>query len=159
MFDEQKTIEFFNRIINAPEISDEEIEANVAKFHEYLSLTHMCDEDTLEKLGKIVECLHEILVIRNTIGYVDVSTLLLAEPEPQMRLTKKPKKTTQTKHYNHYHSSSSSGCGGDSSSSSSCGGSSSSSSSSSCWGSSTSSSSCGGSSSSSCSGSSYSSRC
>ena len=141
MFDEQKTIEFFNRIINAPEISDEEIEANVAKFHEYLSLTHMCDEDTLEKLGKIVECLHEILVIRNTIGYVDVSTLLLAEPEPQMRLTKKPRKTTQTKHYNHYHRSSSS------------------SSSSSCWGSSTSSSSCGGSSSSSCSGSSYSSRC
>jgi hypothetical protein len=157
MFDEQKTIEFFNRIINAPEISDEEIEENVAKFHEYLSLTHMCDEDTLEKLGKIVECLHEILVIRNTIGYVDVSTLLLAEPEPQMRLTKKPKKATQTKHYNHYHSSSSSGCGGNSSSSSS----------SSCWGSSTSSSSCGGSSSSSCGGSSssscggssYSSRC
>ena len=34
MFDEQKTIEFFNRIINAPEISDEEIEANVAKFDE-----------------------------------------------------------------------------------------------------------------------------
>ena len=149
MFDEQKTIEFFNRIINAPEISDEEIEANVAKFHEYLSLTHMCDEKTLKKLGKIVECLHEILVIRNTIGYVDVSTLLLAEQEPQMRLTKKPRKTTQTKHYNHYHSSSSSGCGGNSSSSSS----------SSCWGSSTSSSSCSGSSSSSCGGSSYSSRC
>lgn len=149
MFDKKETIEFFNRIVNAPEIPDEEIEENVAKFHEYLRLTHMCDESSLEELGKIVECIHEILVIRNTIGYVDVSSMLLAQPEPQMKLTKKPRKPTQTKHYNHYHSNSSSGCGGNSSSSSSC------------WGSSTSSSSCGGSSSSSssCGGNSYTSRC
>ena len=64
MFDEQKTIEFFNRIINAPEIADEEIEANVAKFHEYLSLTHMCDEETLAKLDEGVAKYHGDISIR-----------------------------------------------------------------------------------------------
>ena len=149
MFDETEIIEFFNRIINAPQLNEEEIETNVTKFYDYLELTQMCDEETLSKLYKIVRCIDSIITIKKTMGYIDVRSLLNAEPEQHMKLTKKPKKTTQTKHYNHYHSSSSSGCGGNSSSSSS----------SSCWGSSTSSSSCGGSSSSSCSGNSYSSRC
>ena len=131
MFDETEIIEFFNRIINAPELKEEEIEANVAKFYDYLVLTHMCDEESLTKLHKLVTCLHEIITIKNTIGYIDVNSLLQAEEEKPMKLTKKPRKKPQPKHYNHYHDDDySSGCGGRPNqttvrrSSSSCGGSS-----------------------------------
>ena len=117
MFDEQEIIEFFNRIINATDLKDQEIKINVTKFYEYLVLTKMCDEESLEKLSKIVMCLNEILSIRKTIGYIDIGTLL-QEPEEPKRLTKRPQKK---KHYNHYESSSSSSsCGGTTSYSSHC---------------------------------------
>ena len=114
MFDEQEIIEFFNRIINTPNLKDQEIKINVTKFYEYLVLTKMCEEESLTKLSKIVACLNEILSIKKTMGYIDISTLLL-EPEEQKKLVKRNKK-----HYGHYESSSSSSCGS-SSYSSSCG--------------------------------------
>ncbi len=114
MFDVEEIIEFFNRIINTSNISDQEIKVNVIKFYEYLVLTKMCEGDSLKKLNKIVVCLNEILAIRKAIGYIDINTLLL-EPEEQKRLIKQNKK-----HYGHYESSSSTSCGS-SSYSSSCG--------------------------------------
>ena len=131
MFNETEIIEFFNRIINAPQLNEEEIETNVTKFYDYLELTHMCDDETLTKLHKIVTCIASIINIKNTMGYIDVNSLLKAEPEQPMKLIKKPKKQ-QPKHYNHFHQEtvsscgvsrtvSSSGCGGSSPESSSCG--------------------------------------
>ena len=116
MFDEQEIIEFFNRIINTPNLKDQEIKINVTKFYEYLVLTKMCEEESLTKLSKIVACLNEILSIKKTMGYIDISTLLL-EPEEQKKLVKRPQ---NKKHYGHYEASSSSSCG-TSVSSSSCG--------------------------------------
>lgn len=108
MFDEQEIIEFFNRIINATDLKDQEIKINVTKFYEYLALTKMCDEESLEKLSKIVTCLSEILSLKKTLGYIDIASLLL-EPEEQKKLVKRPQ---NKKHYNHYESSdSSSSCG------------------------------------------------
>ena len=110
MFDENEIIEFFNRIINAPELKEEEIETNVTKFYEYLALTNMCDEETLTKLSKIITCIHEIITIKKTIGYIDIRSLLLAEPDKPLKLVKKP---IDIKHYNHYVDDDYvSGCGG-----------------------------------------------
>lgn len=114
MFDEQEVIEFFNRIINAPNLNNQEIKLNVTKFYEYLALTKMCDEESLEKLSKIVACINEILTIKKTMGHIDINNLLV-EPETPKKLTKKPK---NQKHYGYYVSSS---CGSSSVSSSSCG--------------------------------------
>lgn len=100
MFDETEVIEFFNRIINAPDLSNQEIKTNVTKFYEYLVLTKMCDEESLTRLSKIVNCLNEIIVIKNQFGSIDVNNLLL-EQDKTKKLVKKPKKQT-TKHYNHY---------------------------------------------------------
>ena len=118
MFDETEIIEFFNRIINTSDLEEQEIKQNVAKFYEYLELTQMCEESSLNKLSKIITCLNEILTIKKTVGYIDINTLLL-EPEEQKKLVKKP---LNRKHYNHYESGRSSSCGSSSSSySSSCG--------------------------------------
>ena len=114
MFDEQEVIEFFNRIINAPNLKEQEIKQNITKFYEYLVLTKMCEGESLKKLNKIVVCLNEILAIKKAIGYMDINTLIL-EPEEQKRLIKQNKK-----HYGHYESSSSLSCGS-STYSSSCG--------------------------------------
>ena len=116
MFDKTEIIEFFNRIINAPELKEQEIKQNVSKFYEYLELTQMCDEASLNKLSKIIICLNEILAIKKTVGYIDINTLLLA-PEEQKRLVKRPR---NQKHYNHYESGNNSSCGS-TSYSSSCG--------------------------------------
>lgn len=117
MFDEQEIIEFFNRIINAPDTSNTEIKINITKFFEYLVLTKMCDEEALQKLSKIVTCINEILTIKKTMGYIDIGNLLQEPAEPK-KLTRKPQ---NKKHYNHYEpSSSSSSCGGSTSYSSHC---------------------------------------
>ncbi len=116
MFDEQEIIEFFNRIINAPELKNQEIKSNVTKFYEYLVLTKMCDDETLTKLSKIITCLNEIITIRKTIGYIDINTLL-QEPEIPKKLVKKAQ---NQKHYGHYESSSSSSSCGTSSYTSRC---------------------------------------
>ena len=107
MFEEKEIIEFFNRIINSPSISEEEINNNVTKFYEYLILTKMCDDELIEKISKIIACLNEILKIKRTMGYIDVN-VLIQKSSNQKRLVMKP----QNRHYNHYESSSSSSsCG------------------------------------------------
>lgn len=108
MFEKREVMEFINRIINASNISEEEIIQNVTNFYEYLVLTKMCDDDLLEKISKIISCLSEILIIKCCFGYVDVNVLLL-KPDSEKKLVKKPQ---NKKHYGHYESSdSSSFCG------------------------------------------------
>jgi len=124
MFDYEEIIEFINRLINAPELEKEDIKKNVSKFIEYLEVTKMTDEKTISKLKKIISCLGELLTIKKAMGCVDIRSLLSEQPDTPMKLTKKPKNTSQ-KHYNHYSRGTSSGCGGsDDYYSSSCGGSS-----------------------------------
>ena len=117
MFDENEVIEFFNRIINAPDLNDSDLKINITKFYDYLTLTKMCDKNTLKKLSKIMFCIDEIITIKQNIGYIDIGILLL-EPEKQKRLYKTPK---NNRHYSHYESnSSSSSCGSSSVSVSRC---------------------------------------
>ncbi len=114
MFEEQEIIEFFNRIINASNVSDQEIKTNVKIFYEYLVLTKMCNGNTQKKLSTMVNIINEIIVIKKAIGYIDLKTLLI-EPEEPKKLVKKPK---PQKHYNHYETGGPSFCGSSSSSSS-----------------------------------------
>lgn len=102
-------LEFFNRIINSDEISEEEIKTNIKKFYTYLELTKMCSDEELEKLSKIVICINEILVLKKTLGHVDVNTLL--DNNKQYKLTRK---NTTNRHYNHIEEDYSSSCGGSS---------------------------------------------
>lgn len=108
MFDEPEIIEFINRIINFQDISVEEIKENIKKFYEYLVLTKMCEDCVLEKILKIIDCLDEILALKNKLGYIDIGSLLI-EPETPKKKIKKP---VDKKHYGHYESSEhSSSCG------------------------------------------------
>jgi hypothetical protein len=86
MFDGGNIIEFFNRLINTPDLGDEEVSSNVCKFYNYLCLTKMCNEETLNKLYKIVNCISEILVIRKEVGYFDVRTLFYEQKEKPQEL-------------------------------------------------------------------------
>lgn len=92
MFNGGDVIEFFNRIINTPELGDEEVKENVSKFYNYLCLTKMCSEEALKQLYKIVNCISEIIVIRKEIGYFDVKTLLFPKkPEDNKEVSTEAK--------------------------------------------------------------------
>jgi hypothetical protein len=99
-------IEFFNRIINSNEVSNEEIKVNVKKFYSFLELSKMCDNETLAKLRKIIICIDEILVLKRNIGYVDIESLV--NDNKQYNLSKK----STNRHYRHYEEKYSSSCGG-----------------------------------------------
>lgn len=90
MFEEQEIIEFLNRIINSPNINHYKIKNNVKKFYDYLVLTEMCDDIFLSKLNKIIDCLDEIIVIKETFGDISLNDLLL-------RQTKQKEKNNQLK--------------------------------------------------------------
>ena len=101
MFEKEEIMEFIDRIINTEKIDEKDVIQNVTKFYEYLVLTKMCDEDTLGKIYRIISCINEIMVIRKTMGYIDINSLLLPKEE-QKKLVKKPKKN---RHYDHYETS------------------------------------------------------
>lgn len=136
MFEQMNIIEFINKLINQVDSEEkEEIEENLRKFRTYLELTQMCDEDTLVKVDKVLDCYDSLVDIKNNFGFVDVSSLFLNEKaEGGKKLAKKkmveprrvPKDDYEDKHYRHYSSSYrepvvSSGCGGSVSYSSGCG--------------------------------------
>ena len=114
MVNENEIIEFFNRIINVEDSDDKEVIKNVNEFYKLLGLTKMCDEDTLEKMSRIVLCINELLNIKNSVGEVDVSIVLNGYDKSNRKVKKKGsrKDTNENKHYKHYESgSSSSSCG------------------------------------------------
>ena len=135
MFNENDIIEFINKIINSTN-TDEGTRGNLGQFRAYLELTKMCDNDTLAKVDKVLECFDSLADLKNKLGYVDVTTLFLkpknektfskrkTQPMPQPRPRPKPRPQPrddyEDKHYRHYSSSYpeywSSGCGGGSSS-------------------------------------------
>jgi len=107
MFNEEEIIEFINRIINFPNIEDSEIKTNITKFYEYISLTNMCNEETLKKVSVIIDCLNEILKLKKKLEYVDISSLI-SKPNKEKEL----RKTPNNRHFSHYESGGySSSCG------------------------------------------------
>lgn len=132
MFDQDNIIEFINKIINqVEEVGDAEV--NLRKFRDYLELTEMCDNETLAKVDKVLDCYDSIINLKRTFGSVDVSSLFKESVNAGKKLVKRrvtkpvqPKDEYEDKHYRHYSSSyhepvSSSGCGGSVSYSSGCG--------------------------------------
>ncbi len=134
MFKYNEIVEFFNRIINVPDLEDEEVKGNIVKFYEYLELTRMCDDESLKRLSRVISCLDELLSIKRKMGYVDTRSLLsstqqemtLQEPtyeqeeptqeptyehEGTIKLTKKPKPLDLPNHYRHIRRASSGNCG------------------------------------------------
>lgn len=139
MFNEENIIEFINKLINhVDEVENKEVEENLRKFRAYLELTQMCDDETLSKVDKVLECYDSLIDLKTTFGFVDVSSLFLKEKEVEGRKLVKKRSTKpvrpvrplkdeyEDKHYRHYSSSYhepvvSSGCGGSVSYSSGCG--------------------------------------
>ena len=112
MFNQEEIIEFFNRIINAQDIKEDELKNNVTKFYEYLELTKMCDTETLSRLSIVIQCLDEIIKLRKAAGYFDIETLLKGKEIAKEKQRQKIKKTKEVRHYDHYESDyTSSSCG------------------------------------------------
>jgi len=118
MFQEEQIIEFLNRIINAEEVNLEDIKTNVMKFYEYLILTKMCKQTTLEKVKRVIDSLDSILAIRVNFGYIDISNIikqtkenLIQKPEDQKRYVKRYTTPQEERHYSHYSERYSSSCG------------------------------------------------
>lgn len=123
MFLNKDIIEFINKIINQASISDSEsIKENILKFKNYLELTKMCDKKSLEDIDVIINCVDELIGLKDKIGNIDINIILKNKEEKQVKEKKKvitKEKTSQSlydeKHYHHYSFDNSSSCGGGSS--------------------------------------------
>ncbi len=123
MFLNKDIIEFINKIINQASISDSEsIKENILKFKNYLELTKMCDKKSLEDIDVIINCVDELIRLKDKIGNIDINIILKNKEEKQVKEKKKviiKEKTSQSlfdeKHYHHYSFDNSSSCGGGSS--------------------------------------------
>lgn len=108
MFKEQDLLDFINKIINQTNQNQEQVKANILQFQEYLSLTKMASEDTLNNLGQVLLCLDEVLALKEKLGTFDISTLMTkSSPKEESNKVKekkiKPSSTPYTeKHYHHY---------------------------------------------------------
>lgn len=108
MFLRNDIVEFINKIINVENITKEEIENNIKEFHKYLKLTKMADEKTLKVIDKIVDCLPQILVLKQKLGTFDINMFLndadkIDKNTSKSNNSKKTAKTNDEKHYKHYH--------------------------------------------------------
>ena len=104
MFIETDIIEFINRIINSNKSNNSEIKNNIIKFRDYLVLTQMTDQETIDKVDKTISCLDSIINIKNSLGFIDISVIINAPTEKGKKLRKVPitQREYADKHYNHY---------------------------------------------------------
>lgn len=103
MFKRDDLIEFVNSIINKSN-QKEEIKNNLIKFIEYLKLTKMADEETLQELENIISCIEELLIIKEKFGKCNIIKLLeTKEKEKNKTKTKTKIKKEENIHYRHYH--------------------------------------------------------
>ena len=130
LFLENDLIEFINKLINKSSQNKEEIKTNITQFQDYLKLTKMASDDTIQNIEQVVSCLDEVLTLKEKLGTFDITTLFPGEEAQQKKVKVKEKtkeyepSTTKTpptpyveKHYHHYESYtpsyiSSSSCGG-----------------------------------------------
>ena len=115
MFNEENIIEFINKIINQADVNAKyETQENIRKFRTYLDLTQMCDEETLDKIDKVLDCYDSLMNLKESFGYVDVSSLFSKAKEErcskklEKKMLNRQKQVQRTrtenedKHYHHY---------------------------------------------------------
>lgn len=115
MLDNNYVLNFIHTII---ENSNEKksIKVALASFYEYLQNTNAVDNDILGSVKKIMECLDEILLIKEKTGKIVIDTFFESQSIDN-RLSNNFYRTYEepvNRHYSHYHenhSSSSCGCG------------------------------------------------
>lgn len=108
MFLRNDIVEFINKIINVEGVNKEEIENNIKEFSKYLNLTKMADEKTLKIVNTIVDCLPQIVVLKEKLGTFDINMFLSDEKKLKNNSSKPTTektdvKVTDEKHYHHYH--------------------------------------------------------
>lgn len=105
MFLRNDIVDFINKIINVENIAKEEIENNIKEFYKYLKLTKMADEKTLKVIDKIIDCLPQILVLKEKLGTFDINMFLsdINNTTKNKSSQKNTVKTNEEKHYQHYH--------------------------------------------------------
>ena len=115
MLDNNYVMNFIHTII---ENSNEKksIKVALASFYEYLQNTNAVDNDILGSVKKIMECLDELLLIKEKTGKIVIDTFFESQSIDN-RLSNNFYRTYEepvNRHYSHYHedhSSSSGGCG------------------------------------------------
>lgn len=101
MFERKDLIDFVEKIINQS-TQKEETKRNLKQFRNYLDLTKMADDNTLNDLDQVIDCTDELLTIKEKLGSCNISTLL--ENTTSDKPKKKAKRKKETIHYHNYHS-------------------------------------------------------
>ena len=100
MFERQDLIDFVEKIINQS-IQKEEIKRNLKQFRSYLDLTKMADNHTLSDLDQVIDCINELLTIKEKFGSCNLIALL--ENTTSDKPKKKVKREKESIHYRDYH--------------------------------------------------------
>lgn len=128
MFEREDVVLFINKIINGDTANRDVIKRNIRQFSEYLQLTKMTTDESLKDLEQLMDCLDEILSLKEKMGVCDITTMFALKDENKdtIKVLEKVKEeptykvlkedSYREKHYNHYYSSprytSSSSCSG-----------------------------------------------
>lgn len=137
MFKNEDVLEFLTRIVkNSNSQNLEKSKESIEKFTEYLRLTTMCDEKTLNAIANVSECFDELVAIYEKTGVCNLNLIFnsknkIDSKDEEIEEEKTPvlvKKRTfdkpyQEKHYDRYISTKSnygSSCGSGGSYGSSC---------------------------------------
>lgn len=76
MFEKKDIIEFLTRIIEkANSDNAKDTKQSISKYKEYLELTTMCDEDTIASIDKVVDCLEELITIKEKTGICNIEQM------------------------------------------------------------------------------------
>lgn len=109
MFEKNDVIEFLTKIIEkSNEGNAIDTKQSILKYKEYLELTTMCDEDTISSIGKVSECVEELIAIKEKTGICDINPMFNKNNiKEEKQETIKVKKITyeepyQQKHYDRY---------------------------------------------------------
>lgn len=113
MFEKKDIIEFLTKIIEkANSDNAKDTKQSISKYKEYLELTTMCDEDTIASIDKVVDCLEELITIKEKTGicnieqmfnkYTDKDTSKKEEKAFVKVKERKFEEPYQEKHYDRY---------------------------------------------------------
>lgn len=105
MFLQEDIREFLNKIINQTNLKEKDsVKENILKFRKYLELTQMSDSETLEEIDTIIDCLDELIILKDKLGDVDVTGIFCErKKDDSIKLKKNNKRSLyDKKHYHHY---------------------------------------------------------
>ena len=106
MFREEEIIEFVNRILNTIDTNEEDMRYTIKQFYQYLKLTKMTNQETLDKLSVTIDHFDEIIEMKRHNAMIDIRPLFFKE---ETRKSEKEKKyyrrfTKPNRHYEAYES-------------------------------------------------------